>query len=60
VSRRDLEPEGVGRRVMSALVLLLAVAYTTHIVANWLMPLVPAAIAFVVVLALIGFLTRRR
>jgi CHASE2 domain-containing sensor protein len=53
-------PEHWRHRVIGFLTVLLAVAYTTHVVANWLMPLVPAAIAFVVVLALIGFLTRRR
>ena len=42
------QPEGWGRRVFGALVLLLAVAFGAHLVSSWLMPMVPVVFVLVV------------
>lgn len=46
-----LEPRGAGRRVLSALVLLLAISYGAHLIVLWLSPLTPLLLTGV---ALVG------
>jgi hypothetical protein len=38
---KDLEPHNVGRRVLNALALLLAISFAAHEIAVWLAPLAP-------------------
>ncbi len=58
---RQLEPSGLGRRVVEALGLLLATAFGARWAYELLRPLVPVAITGVcVVLILMALLRRRR
>ena len=46
-------------RIVDALMIVLAVGVVAHVVSNWLQPLVPALIAFILVGAAIGWLFKR-
>lgn len=58
--RNQLEPSGVGRRVVYALALLLGVAYGSRIIWIWLAPVVPMALSLLVVSALYVLIFRGR
>lgn len=46
--RRNFEPRGVGQRIVSALVLLLGIAFVAHMAYTLLSPLIPTLCALVV------------
>ena len=57
----DFDPRGgVGRRVLSALVLLLAISYGAHLIERWLSPLAPLLIAGVVLIGVYRLIRGRR
>jgi len=57
---RDLDPRGMGQRVVGALALVVAASYALHAAYLWLAPLVPVAISGVVVLVVLRLVFRRR
>lgn len=56
---KDLEPHGIGRRVLSALVLLLGIAYGSHLIWLWLGPLMPVLVSTILVLCTARIIFRR-
>lgn len=57
---RDLDPRGLGQRVVGALALVVAASYALHLAYQWLAPLVPVALSGVVVVVLCRFFFWRR
>lgn len=53
-------PDGLLKRGLSALLLLLAIALGVHLAEEWLAPLVPALIVLLVLGGLYAFVFRRR
>lgn len=57
---RNLDPRSTGQRVVSALIMLLAVAWAAHEAYALLRPLIPVLIALVVLVYVFSLLFRGR